>query len=381
MTTKNRTREADNALAREAMVYGDVCMKAGNVSQACAWYLKASREGARKAIKKYNNALKLLNQPALSTREIRAAQQRLEETNRKDSSPTIQPSLPIPKEDERMLVGVISATQSDNNRKKKQNSQVKGNESQGVPQTNDATNAETLYQQGRAAEKQGKISKAHSLYKESAQKGHRGAQLALGKMYLEKALKLLGDSRIDIDSLMALILNQETNSCGGADAAANVQRKREAVRSHQSTTKQRQRETEDTTLTPTVVLPNHAPGIPVPAEKPEQPQYKAWVHTPGTDAEASIEIDSIPEAPTDTEGSGEPLSGWAMEGTEVPEEAAEEPTPELKCAQTESSGCEIGETEEKSIDLSPPAPPARMGCFFCRLRDKLSSFFSQQVKR
>lgn len=199
-------------------------------------------------------------------------------------------------------------------------------------------------------------------------------------MYLEKALKLLGDSRIDIDSLMALILNQETNSCGGADAAANVQRKREAVRSHQSTTKQRQRETEDTTLTPTVVLPNHAPEIPVPAEKPELPQYKAWMDTPGTDAGASIEIDSVPEAPTDTEGSGEVLRGWEIEGAEVPEEDEEEPTPELKCAQTENSGCEIGETEEKRIDLSPPAPSARAGCFFCLLRDMLSSFFSQLLK-
>lgn len=372
----NRLRETNNALAREALLYGIQCEREGDFAKAEIWYTKASREGSQEGHSRLQRIINRRVPNAITEADAREYQRNLNKANEVDEKDKVSPSLRIPKEDERILVEVISTAQTSKEQKKKQSSQLE----RGDQQTSDTTDADSLYQRGREAEKKGKVKAAHNLYKESAKNGHRGAQQALGKLYLKKALELLGGAQIDIDNLMALILNQEKDSDGGADAAPKERKKREAVSSHQPTTNKHHREVEDRHLSPTVVLPNQTPEVPEPAEETEQPRYRVWVYMQGTDAEASIKVVSIPEAPTDTKGSGEPLSGWKMEGSEETPEDAEEPLPEPKCAQTESSGSVIAETEEKRIDLSPREQLAGTGCFFCRLLDKLSAIFSQLLK-
>lgn len=110
-------------------------------------------------------------------------------------------------------------------------------------------------------------------------------------------------------------------------------------------------------------------------------RYYNWTSEVSLNPMTRLEMKFTPVCPTVSGSSDISSTSWQQEEN-LDISASDEPLmPEPDCAQTENSGCEIGETEAKNINLSPPALPARTGCFFCRLRDKLSSFFSQQVKR
>ena len=337
--------------------------------------------------------------------------------------PTIQPSIPIPNEEQRVLVGVIPPQSKEQTHPQLHTpSQPKQDTSTqrsklAPEQKADAGDADALYQLGVEAEKRGKKAQAHQFFSQAAEHGHMEAQYALGKLYLEKALKLIeqaaanGDlnAQNELAKLLAQIMNPENNSAennpparhdspGSGRAIHNIQQgtkktetiphniapiespttedkardaidavcnepvDEEVAKSEEPASEQTERSGSDET-----VCEMHPVDLTRSVAKPE---YYAWRCGSESDAKASLELEAVSEASTETHG-----ADGEADMREIPHIVG---APEAVYAQTEEQACDMTATEIQNVDLRPVEAPRRTGCFFCRMLDKITTFLSRK---
>lgn len=388
MITRHRTREPENAIAKEALLHGEACMKKRDYAKACAWFLKASREGSKYAISKYDEALKLLHMPSLTKHEIRAYHQRLEETNKKTEAPTIAPSISIPNEEQPILVEVLTPGKPAEGKQPqatKQKAEKNGNNTaESAKKTNRITalvtradngDTDAQFELGQHYEKKGSIKQANQWYQKASERGHMDAKFRLGVLYLQKAIKLFQDAA-EQNHVQAV---EELDRLTRPGATLIPDSVLQHMWMHDADEDERFRISRINRQT-------HKTGISYPAVTSYQKQdfsaneIVAEKEAQEADNEEDVDILSVwMERHSSMEGSegicivdGATGNHEAIVDTDIWTEEEEE-----ECAETESSGHVKVESEQHNIELSnsPPAPVS--GCICCPLIHGIKNLFSQ----
>ena len=392
MVTKHRTREPENAIAKEALLHGNACMKKRDYAKACAWFLKASREGSKYAISKYNEALRLLQMPSLTKHEIRAYHQRLEETNQKTEAPTIPPSISIPNEEQPVLIEVLTPrkpSKAKQPQETKQKTAKTGNNSVGSPEkpsklTELETRAENgdanaQFELGKHYEQKGSKKQANQWYQRAAGLGHMDAKFRLGVLYLQKAIKLFQDAAEqnheqaveELDRLTKLRVTPIP------DSALQHIWMHEANEDERFSITRINRQTHKTGAgypAGTSYQAQDFSAYEMVAEKETQEKDKeddadllrVWMERHSS-MEGGEDI-SIADGLTGNHGNDDDTHIWLEEEEE-------------ECAETEASGHVEVDSEQHNIELSDTPPAPVFGCIFCRFIHWIKYLFSQHTKR
>lgn len=306
----------------------------------------------------------------------------LDKTNQPSLSDIPKAAQNIPTQKDKKSVPVEPLAASHKEKRHTQQKQPKETESAGKAQApkqekSTADEAEGLYQQGKSAEEKGNKKGARKLYQLAADLGHMGAKGALGKLYLEKALKLIkqaadnGNSGAQalLTKILSQIINQEKGSTDDNRSAPRqidrVPRKKRAGAVDTALT-------DLTALVADCVQATHSGSEATENElihvdltqTPEKPEYYVWIRKGTPVLEADIELDSVAISPTESKCSDATSTTWESE-----------PVPE--CGETDGSGCEIPDSEIQHIDFSTKRP----GCIFCRFIHWIKNFFSKLTKR
>ena len=345
-----------------------------------------------------NSLLPIFNHNATSQTNKKTALRGVSSSRRQTKEPLStpkpaeQPCIPLPKEEQRVPVGAIYSIREGTKQEqehKQATAKARKKDSGNQEKTSQITVLETRakngdteaqFELGQHYEKNGKKQLAHQWYKKAAEQDHADAKFRLGVLYLQKAISYLQNAASQSHAQAALELEKLTKPGERTipvDAPQHIWL-HDTEENKQLSISRISRET-------------HKTGIGYHAETSYQSQdfftyemvVKSGAQGQEDDKEADVNLlrvwmeqhssvegcedTDIADGVTGNHGSGMDTSIWEMKEAE-----------KWAITETEPSGHALVDSEQHDIDLKEPPSAPTTGCFFCRLLDKLSIFFSRK---
>lgn len=188
-------------------MHGAKYERGGDLIRAECWYRIAAREGS---IQGHDSLKRVQNQRipnSITAKDTREYQRNLDKANEVIEKDKIAPSLTIPKEEERVLVEVLTprkAAATKQFQKPKQATAKAGKQVSEPPAKTRKIKAletraengdkDAQFELGQHYEKKGSKKQANQWYQRAAELGHMDAKFRLGVLYLQKAIKLFQDA-------------------------------------------------------------------------------------------------------------------------------------------------------------------------------------------